>query len=169
MILLITPSQRSFECASAIAAVTEQPAHSASSFEDAAALLRKNAYSAVVIDECLLDADPDQGSLILQHIQSAIPIYVNCAISGTQRIVDRVQAALKRRAGDEAAARKSALTNLRCELREPLTGIILNCELALGAPNLPTDVKEKIRAVNGLARQLGAKLQLDDAAATHSG
>jgi signal transduction histidine kinase len=168
MILFITPSQRGSECATAIETAIGRPAQAVKSFQEAAALLRTHNYSAVVIDECLMDADPAQGNLVLQHIETATPIYVNCAISGTQRIIENVQTALQRRARDEAAARRSALASLRCELREPLTGIILNCELVLGTPNLPADLKEKIRAVNGLAQQLGAKLQLDEALTTNS-
>lgn len=168
MILFITPSQRGPECATAIETALGRPAQAVKSFQEAAVSLRTHSYSAVVIDECLLDADPDQGNLILQHIETAIPIYVNCAISGMNRIIEKVQTGLKRRARDEVAARKSALASLRCELREPLTGIILNCELALDNPSLPAEVKEKIRAANGLARQLGAKLQLDENSLSNS-
>jgi signal transduction histidine kinase len=167
MILLITPSQRRAECSAAIETATGQPAQAAQSFQDAAVLLRGNTYEAVVVDECLLDADPDQGSSVLQHIQTAIAIYVNCAISGTERITTKVQTALQRRVRDEAAARKSALENLQNELREPLTGIILNCELALDSPGLPPEVKVKISAATSLARQLGTKLQLENGANSH--
>ncbi len=155
-------------CAAVIEASTGEPVQAVKSFQEAAGALRSHDHSAVVIDEGLLDADPDQGSLLLQHMHAAFPIYVNCAINGTQRIVHRVQTALQRHARDEAALRKSALARLMSELREPLTGIILNCELVLGAPNLPADIKEKIRAVNSLARQLGAKLQPENPTLTNS-
>lgn len=161
MILLITPSQRGLECATAIETALARPVQAVKSFQEAASCLRTHNYAAVVIDECLLDSDPDQGSLILNHIQTAIPVYVNGAISGIPRVVEKVRSALQRRIDDEAAARLSALSSLRCELREPLTGILLNCELVLDAPNVPIAVKDKIRAVHELARQLGIKLQLD--------
>lgn len=161
MILLITPSQRGSDCATAIETALTQPAQAVKSFQEAAVCLRNHNYSAVVIDECLLDADPDQASSVLKHIQTAIPVYVNGAISGIPRVVEKVQSALQRRAHDEAAARLIALASLRSELREPLTGIILNSELVLDVPNLPIAIKEKIRAVHELAQQLGAKLQLD--------
>lgn len=166
MILLITPSQRGSECATAIETALAQPAQAVKSFQEAAFCLRAHNYSAVVIDECLLDADPDQASLMLKHIQTAIPIYVNGAINGIPRVVEKVQSALQRRTHDEAMARLSALASLRSELREPLTGILLNCELVLDLPDVPAGIKEKIRAVHDLARQLGAKLQLDPSAAT---
>lgn len=168
MILLITPSQRGPDCATAMETAIGYPARAVKSFQEAVLALRTQSYSAVVIDECLLDSDPGQGSLVLQHIETAIPIYVNCAISGTQRIVEAVRSALQRRARDEVAARKAALAALRCELREPLTGIILNCELALDAHSLPPDVREKVRAVSSLARQLSAKLQLEEMSTNNS-
>lgn len=161
MILLITPSQRGAECAAAIEASADQPTQAVKSFEEAAFCLRTNNYSAVVIDECLLDADPGQASLLLQHIQTALPVYINGAISGIPRTVEKVQSALQRRRHDENAARLSALANLRSELREPLTGIILNCELALDAPDISSGIKEKVRNMHELARQLGAKLQME--------
>jgi signal transduction histidine kinase len=163
MILLITPSQRGSECATAIETAIAQPAQAVKSFQEATFCLRAHNYTAVVIDECLLDAEPDQASLVLKHIQTAIPIYVNGAINGISRIVEKVQSALQRRTHDEAAARLSALASLRSELREPLTGIILNCELILDVPNVAFAVKDKVRAVHDLARQLGAKFQLDEA------
>ena len=48
---------------------------------------------------------------------------------------------------------KSAGASLRSELREPLTGMILDGEVALDAPLSP-DVKEKIGAAKASARQL---------------
>ena len=166
MILFVTPSQRGPECSAAIESATQQPTQVAKSFQEAMTSLRTSHFSAVIVDENLLDADPDQGSLVLQHIETAVPIYVNCAVHGTQRIVHKVHAALQLRARDEASARKSALANLRCELREPLTGIILNCELALSSNNEQSDLKEKILSISTLAHQLSAKLQLDEVKAS---
>lgn len=166
MILFVTPSQRGPECGAAIELATHHTTQIAKSFQEALASLRVSHYSTVIIDENLLDADPDQGSLLLQHIETALPVYVNCAVHGTQRIVAKVHAALQLRARDEASAHKSALANLRSELREPLTGIILNCELALSSKNLQPDVKEKILSVSTLARQLSAKLELDEVKAS---
>jgi signal transduction histidine kinase len=166
MILLITPSHRGSECATAIETALAQPAQAVKSFQEAAVCLRAHNYSAVVIDECLLDADPDQAGLVLQHIQAASPVYINGAINGIPRVVEKVQSALQRRMQDEAAARLNALADLRSELREPLTGILLNCELVLDASNVPVGIKDKIRAVHDLAQQLGAKLQLHPAPST---
>lgn len=158
MILFITPSERGIECATAIENAVGQPTRAVKTFQEGAICLRTQAFSAVVVDECLLDADPDQASVTLKLIQTAIPIYVNGAISGMQRIVEKVQTGLQRRTRDEAAARESAMATLRSELREPLTGILLNCELLLDAVNVSAGVKDKIRSVHELARQLGSKL-----------
>jgi|SRR5581483_1539268 hypothetical protein len=159
MILLITPSSRRQECADAIEAATGQPAKAVSSLQEASTSLRSRQYSAVVIDQCSLDADPDQAHLLAKQIETATSVYVNCAISSTERIVSEVRCALERRDREQASARRAALLQLRSELGQPLTGILLNCELVLESANLPPQVANKIREVDALARELAAKLE----------
>jgi len=53
MILLITPSVRSQECAQAIQAATGQPTHAASTLHEAGSQLREHEYLAVIIDQFL--------------------------------------------------------------------------------------------------------------------
>ena len=97
MILLITPSSRGQECAQALLATTSLPTHVASTLQAAVAKLREQEYLAVVIDQCLMEVEPDEGELMLQHLGSAFPVYVNCAISGIERVVREVRSALSRR------------------------------------------------------------------------
>jgi hypothetical protein len=164
MILLITPSARGHECAKEIEVATEQPAQVAASLGEAVSSLRSDDYSAVILDECLLEADPDQGELVLQHAGSAARVYVNCAISGTERVVRELRAALRRRDQDERMARKAAEETLRSELREQITAILLDCDLALSVQGLPGQAEEKIRAVYEAARKLGEHLQISELA-----
>lgn len=161
MILLITPSARGQECAAAIAAATAEPAHLAQTLDDAATRLREQEFSAVVLDQSLLETNPDQADLVEQHIGTATPVYVNCAVSGIFRVVRELRAALHRRKREAAVARKAAEEALRSELRESLTGMLLDCELALVLPNLPPLAREKIRAVDSLARQIAERLEVE--------
>lgn len=158
MILLITPSARSQECATAIEVAAVQPTQVASTLSDAVACLRSGEYSAVVFDQCVLDADPDQGNVATQHVGAAVPVYVNCAINGTDRIVREVRAALQRRQSEGIVTRRAVEQAVRSALREPLTSMLLNCELALSLPNLPSAAREKIHAVLEQARQMEARL-----------
>jgi len=85
MILLITPSVRGQECAGAVQAATGLPTQVACSLQEAASKLRGEEYSAVIIDQFLLEAEPDESDQMLQHLGAAIPVYVNLAICGIER------------------------------------------------------------------------------------
>lgn len=74
MILLITPSTRRQECARALQATTMLPTDAASSLQMAVGRLREREYSAVVIDQCLMEAEPDEGQRMLQHLGAAFPV-----------------------------------------------------------------------------------------------
>lgn len=161
MILLITPAARGQECASAIELATTQPTQVASTLQDAAGHLRAKEYSAVIIDQCLVESDPDQSEQVLQHIETAIPVYVNLAVSNSERIVRELRAALSRRRKEGLTARKAAEQLLRSELCDPLTAILLDCELALRLPNVPPAAEDKFRAIDAMARIMAECLDVD--------
>ena len=97
MILLTTPSARVAECAAAIHGGTSHKVQTAATLQEAIGLLREAEYPVVVLDQCMLDADPDQAEVALQHTGTALVVNVNCAIAGTERIVREVRTALRRR------------------------------------------------------------------------
>jgi hypothetical protein len=160
----MTPSVRGRECAAAIEAALNQPTKLAQTLHDAARCLREEEFSAVLLDQTLLETDLDQAELIEQHIGAATPVYVNCALSGTARVIRELRAALHRRNKEAAVARKAAEQALRSELREFLTAILLDCELTLSLPNLPPSARDKIRAVDTLAHQIAEKLEIEEPA-----
>lgn len=161
MILLITPSAKAQECIPALQEATSEPAHAANSFRQAATLLRAQEYSAVVFDQALLDAEPGESEVMLQHIGTAIPVYVNFAISGTQRVVRELRSALQRRKREIAAAKQAAEESFRNDLKGNLTAMLLSCEMALKVPELPQIAEAKIRAVYEQALELRGKLGAD--------
>ena len=138
MILLITPSARGQECAQALLAATTLPTHVASTLQAAIAKLREQDYSAVVIDQFLMEAEPDEGEVMLQHLGSAFPVYVNCAISGIERVVREVRSALSRRVREEEIARVSATRVIWSELKESVTAILLSCDMVLASKDVPS-------------------------------
>jgi signal transduction histidine kinase len=163
MILLITGSERAQECATALQVASDQPTHSARTLYEALGLLRSNVYIAVVVDQCLLDADPEQNELIIRHLGTAIPVYVNCALCGIDRVVREVGAALSRREIEVSKARKAAEEALCSELREPLTAVLLNCDLLLEIPGLASSVREKITVIEEMAREVSNRLEREEA------
>ena len=96
----------------------------------------------------------------------ATPVHVNCAITGSERLVREIRTALYRREKEQQVARKAAEEVLRSELREPLTALILECEMLAACPHLGPHVQTKLRTVDDLARQLGEILQMGELAKT---
>jgi|GEM_PF-6008267 len=86
MILLITPSAGGLECAATLQDSTGKQTHSAENLPKAVARPREQAVSAVVIDQFLLENEPAESGLVLEHLGTAFPVYLNFAISG-ERLV----------------------------------------------------------------------------------
>ncbi len=158
MILLITPSARAKDCAHALHDATSETMQVAPTLRDAAAQLRAQEYSAVVVDESLLEAEPDESDVILQHIGTAVPVYVNFAISGVARVVRELLVALRRRQSEDLVARRVAAQDLRNELKGSVTAMLLSCEMALQLSELPDSARTKIRTVYELAQSMCNKI-----------
>lgn len=159
MILLVTPFAKAQECADAIREATHEEAHAAASLRQALTFLRTQEYSAVVLDQMLLETEPDQGEVVLEHVGTAIPIQVNFAITKTERVVRELRAALRRRKREVALARQGAQQALRNELKDPVTALLLSCEMALQVPDLQDAAQAKIRDVLQLAQEVRNKLE----------
>ncbi len=158
MILLVTPSARIKECAHSLQSGTGRPVELAGTLQEAGCKLREREYAAVIIDQFLVEAEPDESDQTLQHLGSAIPVYVNFAISGIDRVVRDTKTALARRKREELVARQSAERAIWSELREDVTAMLLSCDLALAVPNVPPPAVEKLRSVHDLACQIRTRL-----------
>ena len=162
MILLVTPSSRITECAQALKGAIGCSVESATALPAAIASLRAHEYAAVVIDQFLLDADPDGSDQLLQHLDGAVPIYVNCAISGVERVVREVRTALNRRQREERIIRQSTERAVWNELRETVTAMLLSCDLVLEAADVPADAAQKIHTIHDLADSIRKRLEAPD-------
>jgi hypothetical protein len=154
MILLITSSAKGPQCVDSLRAATGLEIHWAQTLQEAATRLREQTYSAVVIDQFLLDTDPAESDQMIEHLGTAFPVYLNFAVTGMERLVRDVSTALHRRKREESAARRSVEDQMRSEMRETLTATLLSCELAMSVPDVPDPAAEKIRAIDNLAREL---------------
>jgi hypothetical protein len=158
MILLITPSARGQECAATIKDATGEETHWAANLSLAVAQLREQSYSAVVLDQFLLENEPNESDQVLEHQGTAFPVYVNFAVSSMERLVREVRCALHRRKREEIQARRSVEQQLRSEVCESLTAMLLSCELAMAVPEVPVSAAEKIRLIDTLARDMRLRL-----------
>jgi hypothetical protein len=158
MILLITPSARSQECAKAVQTATGRPTYAVSTLQEAVSKLREEEYSAVIIDQFLLEAEPDDSEQMLQHLGMASPVYVNFAICGIERVLREIRTTLSRRQREEQVARRSAEQAIWSELKESVTALLLSCDLALSVPGVPPPAADKLRAMHDLACDIRERL-----------
>jgi hypothetical protein len=158
MILLITSLAKVQDCAKALQEVTSEPVQVASTLGEAVAHLQAHEFSAVVLDQLLLDAEPGDVETIFKHMGTAVPVYSNFAISGIERVSRELRSAMYRRKRELLIARQEAEQDIRSALRGTITALLLSCELALGVPDLPPLAETKMRAVDALAKEMRAKL-----------
>jgi len=158
MILLITSLIKGQDCAKTLQEATAEPVQVAATLRQAVAQLQAHEFSAVVLDQLLLDAEPDGVETIFKHMGSAVPVYSNFAINGIERVSRELGSAVHRRKRELRIARQEAEQDLRSELRSTITALLLSCEMALGVPDLPLLAETKMRAVDALAKEMRAKL-----------
>jgi hypothetical protein len=161
MILLITPQSKGPEFAAALFAATSQETHWAQNLHEAGTRLREQTYSAAIIDQFLLETDPEESDQVLEHLGTAFPVYVNFALTGMDRLLREVRSALHRRKRKEATAFRAVAEQMQSEMRETLTVMLLSCELAMAIPNVQSPAAEKIRTIDTLARELRLRLEVN--------
>jgi len=160
MILLTTPSARGQTCADSLLAATGEETHWAQNLQEAATRLRERTYTAAVIDQFLLETEPEESEQMIEHLGTAFPVYINFGVTGMDRLLREVRSALHRRKREESAARHAVVEQMRSGMCETVTALLLSCELAMAEPGVPDPAVEKIRAINNLARELRTQLQV---------
>jgi hypothetical protein len=158
MILLITPSARGQECVTTLKDATGFETHWAENLQQALGRLRDQPYAAVILDQFLLENEPNESDQVFEHLGTAFPVYLNFAVSGMERLVREVRSALHRRKREEIQVRRSVEQQVRGEVCESLTAMLLSCELAMAIPEIPPPAAEKIRAIDHLARDMRLRL-----------
>jgi CheY-like chemotaxis protein len=159
MILLVTPSERARECAAALHEATGEEVVTAESLARATTFLRSECYLAVVLDQYLLETEPDEAGTMIKHVGTAIPVQVNLAITGIERLVREVRAAVQRRQREEVRARHAAMGKLHSQLSGTVTALLLSTELAIETPDLPPAAAEKLQSVHERVKQLRKQLE----------
>src|SRR6267378_4899974 len=143
MILVVTPNLAMEECTDALRQATSGEVVLATSLRQAASRLRTDSYLAVVLDQYLLETEPDEAETVMRNLGTAIPLQVNFAISGGARLARELRAAVQRRKREEVSARRAAVSTLQSELNGTVTALLLSCELALVAPAYPPQLPKR--------------------------
>ena len=93
-------------------------------------MLRNNEYSAVMLDDPMVEVEGEALESLLNNLGLAVPVYVNLAVSNAERIARELRLALRRNRESRLIAIRAAESQLRSEIRDAVTGILLSAELA---------------------------------------
>lgn len=159
MILLVTSSRSGSQCVEVLEKAMGEGVHWADTVRKAAIMLRSDEYSAIILDGPMVECDLDALDSVLNNAGMAIPVYVNLAITGAERLIREVRHAMRRHAQAKVIALRAAESLLRSEIRDAVTGILLSTELALRSPELPLEAEEKLQSVCYLASQIRSRLE----------
>jgi hypothetical protein len=162
MILIISPYSEIQPHVVKWEAALAEPIRVVVNLRQATAKLRASDFSLVVVDQSLLEAEPEEGDLMLQHVGTAVPLYLNFAVSGSERVVRELRAAQSRRRREEVLARRAAEQALQNELKSAITAIQLACDLALEVRGIPAAAVDKIRTAAAGIRDLRTRMGLKD-------
>lgn len=158
MILLVTTSSRSKECAAALEQGTGHKTFAASTVPHALQRLHSAEYDVLILDQFLVEGDLSGLDSLLNRCGMAMPVYINLALHSTERLVREVQVALRRIESERLLAMSSAQKMLSDRLKGNLTGILLTSELALRHGGIAAEVAEKVRSVRDLAEKMRTQL-----------
>jgi hypothetical protein len=157
-ILMVTGFEGARNCAETVSAQMSMDVDVADGRRAALSALRRREYTAVVLDETMAECDPAAAEAIWGHACLAIPLQVNFALFGTQRLVREIRAALQRRERELCLARRAAAAEIEAELKSTVAGLLLHSQLALKGNEVPPLVADKLRVVVDLAGNLRRKL-----------
>ena len=158
-VLLVTAIAGAENCASAIGRQLGLSVELAQNRKAALIALRRREYSVMVLDEGLIEADPAGAEVLWQHAGLAIPVQVNLGISGCNRVLREVRAALQRRERELSLAMRAATQLMEGEMNTTITGLLLQTQLVLAEPALPAHVAVKLQQVVELAGTLRDQLR----------
>ncbi len=157
-ILIVTGMEGAENCASALSKMLEMECVAANSRKAAVSALRRSEFAAVVVDEGIVDIDPAGTDSIWEQAGLAIPVQVNFALSGAQRLAREIRMALNRRERERALAHEAAAAAIENELKSTVAGLLLHSQLALQDREIPAPLAEKLRLVADLAGNLRQQL-----------
>ena len=153
-VLLVTGVLGAQDCAAAIGRQLGLSVEVAENRRAALSVLRRREYLVIVLDESFVEADPAGAEVLWQQAGLAIPLQVNFGISGCNRVLREVRAALQRRERELSLSLRAAARLLEGEMNTTITGLLLQTQLALAEPSLPANVAGKLQQVVELASTL---------------
>jgi hypothetical protein len=146
-LLLLSASERRLELQTALQQSLQLSVSIATSFADALSELANAQHSVVVLDEALCDLDPEGMDVFFSRCTGEFPIFVKLAISGAPRCVKQVELGLRRFELEEKVAMCLAHSQVRAQVCDALTTILVHGHLAKDTPGLPAEAGKNITAI----------------------
>lgn len=157
-ILIITGMEGAESCAAALSRLLNTQCEVASGRRAAITALNRSDYAAIVLDEAVSDSDPQGADLLWERTGLAIPIQINFALTGVERLAREIRMALNRAERERVLARAAAAAAIENELKSTVAGLLLHSQLALADLHVSSPVAEKLRIVADLAGSLREQL-----------
>lgn len=125
--------------------------------------LTRREFAVVILDQALAESDPEGTDIIWKQSGLAIPVQVNFALSSASRVMREVKAALQRREQEMALSLRAAAAAVDGEVKNAVTAMLLESQLALHANDLAPPAREKLTTIVQLAETLRRKLEAAEA------
>jgi hypothetical protein len=156
--LIITALEEMEASAASVAERLVLTVEIASSRAAALRLLQRRAYAVVVMDQTLAEADAEGADLVWKYAGLAIPLQISFALAGRARLEREIRAALTRRQREQQLAAMAATAELDSELKNAVTGLLLESGLALEEKDLPRPIESRLRSLAGIADRMRERL-----------
>ena len=163
-LLIVTGIEGAENCVSALSNLLDLSCELARGRKAAIVFLKRNEYAAVVVDQSVVDADPAGSEQIWENSGLAVPVQVNFALSGVERLSREIRMALKRREREHALAHEAAAATIQLELKSTISGLLLHSQLALSDREVSPPLAARLRVVADLAASLRRQLSTTPAA-----
>lgn len=157
-VLMVTPLDGVESTAAALAEKLVLAIDVASTRAAALRLLNRRSYAAVILDQVLAESDPEGAELIWKSADLAIPIPMSFALAGADRVERELRTALARRQKETQLAAAAAAAALDREIKNAVTGLLLELQLALAETNLPPEIASRLRTLAAIASRLRERL-----------
>lgn len=122
-------------------------------------LLNRRAYLLLVVDETLLDADVEGADLIWKSAGLAVQLPFSFALGGRARLERELRAALARRRHEQQVAELAAAVNLDADVKDAITGLLLQLRLALTEENVAPALATRLRTLEASTERLRVRIQ----------
>ena len=157
-ILIVTGMEGAENCAATLSRLLGLQCEAVQGRKAALTALKRTEYAALVVDEGVIDTDSTGAELIWENAGLAIPLQINFALSGAQRLAREIRMALNRGERERALAREAAAAAIESELKSTVAGLLLHSQLALADREVSPVTAEKLRMVADLAGSLREQL-----------